>query len=343
MKNPQPFRSSSVQLLAILGLAVILSACRTVAPVSQIPKSLVDLHGRLSVKGNRIVDKNGEPIVLRGMSLYWSQWKGQFYNANAVKWLRDDWHCTVVRASMAVGAGGYLANPEREAQKIKVVVQAAIDLGIYVIIDWHAMREGSNTNTLQASQAFFEDLAKTYAKYPNVIYELWNEPLNNQDWSTVIKPYHEAVIPKIRAHDPNNLIVCGTQTWSQDVDKAARDPLKFSNVAYTLHFYAGTHRQSLRNKALSALTNGVAIFVTEWGNSPASGNGKIDLEEARRWLDFTDQNQLSWCNWSVADLAESSAALRPGADFNGGWTTNNISPSGMFVREELRAKNPAPP
>ena len=295
--------------------------------------SFVELHGRLAVKGNRVVDEHGKPVVLRGMSLYWSQWKGQFYNPQAIKWLRDDWHCTVVRAAMAVGS--YARDPETEKRKIQTVAEAAIDLGIYVIIDWHTDRD----NHQELSQAFFEEMAKQYGDKPNVIFEIWNEPLNKADWSTVIKPYHEAVIPRIRAHS-RNLIVCGTQTWSQDVDKASRDPLKFDNIAYTLHFYASTHRQSLRNKAAAALKNGAALFVTEWGASEASGNGRLDEAETRKWLDFLDQNQLSWCTWSIADLKETSAALRPGASPTGGWTDADISPAGKLVRAELREKNP---
>jgi len=172
-----------------------------------------------------------------------------------------------------------------------------------------------------------------------VIYELWNEPLNTHDWSTVIKPYHEEVIAAIRQVDPDNLIICGTQSWSQVVDKAARDPLTFDNVAYTLHFYTGTHRQSLRDNASEALQSGIALMVTEWGASEATGNGNLDREETRRWFDFMDENQLSWCTWSVADLTETSASLRPGASTEGGWKDEEISDSGKLVREELRAKN----
>lgn len=301
-------------------------------------ESPVQRHGQLAVKGNRIVDKDGQPVVLRGMSLYWSQWKGQFYNLEAIKWLRDDWHCSIIRASMAVGSGGYLANPEREKQKVKTAVQAAIDLGIYVIIDWHD--HNANRNSAQA-QSFFEEMAGTYGRFPNVIYETWNEPLREHDWRTVVKPYHEAIIPKIRAHDPRNLIVCGSSTWSQDVDTASEDPLKFENVAYTLHFYAGTHGQALRDKAARALRNGVALMVTEWGTSEATGSGKFAVDETREWWRFMEENQLSWCNWSVADLTETSAALRPGAAAAGGWSTNILSASGILVREELRSKNPA--
>jgi len=323
-------RPVSFSIAAILSISLFL-ACSGYAQ-----QSVVEKYGQLSVEGNRIVDKDGDPVVLRGMALYWSQWKGQFYNSDVVKWLRDDWHCTIVRTSMAVEAGGYLTNPEREKQKIKTVVQAAIDLGIYVIIDWHDHNAHRHT---RRAQAFFEEMAKAYGKYPNVIYEIWNEPLNRHDWSTVIKPYHQAIIPKIRAHDPNNIIVCGTQSWSQDVDKAAQDPLNFDNIAYSLHFYAATHKQSLRGKATDALDKGIALMVTEWGTSQANGGGKLDYKETEEWLDFLDKNSLSWCNWSVADLNETSVALKPGASATGNWMLDDLSPSGTLVREQLRNKS----
>ena len=298
---------------------------------------IVAKHGQLRVKGNRIVDKNGRPVALHGMSLFWSQWMGQYYNAEAVKWLRDDWGCTVVRAAMAVESGGYLRNPKREKQKVITVIQAAIDLGIYVVVDWHD--HNAHQHTRQA-RTFFAEVAKDYGKYPNIIYETWNEPLNKHDWRTVIKPYHEAVIPTIRAHDPDALIVCGTQTWSQDVDKAARHPLKFDNIAYSLHFYAATHKQSLRNKAAAALKAGVALMVTEWGTSEASGGGKLDYEETKKWLEFMDRHQLSWCNWSVADKRETSAALQPRANAKGRWPAKSLSRSGTLLRKALRARSP---
>ena len=109
-----------------------------------------------------------------------------------------------------------------------------------------------------------------------------------------------AVFPRIRAHDPDDLNICGPQTWTQDVDKASRDPVKFDNVAYTLHFYSSTHKQRLRDKVATALNNGIALMVTEWGASEASGNGYLDVEETRRWWDFLDKHHLSWGMWSVA-------------------------------------------
>jgi endoglucanase len=315
---------------------VALFALLAVAPAAA--ETPVERHGQLRVEGNRIVDAQGDPVVLRGMSLFWSQWAPQFYNRDAIGWLRDDWKVDVVRAAIAVHSGGYREHPERETKKAEAAIDAAVALGLYVIVDWHAHQPEP-----EAASRFFTHIARKYGHLPNIIYETWNEPLDTQDWSDVIKPFHLAVIPKIRELDPDALIVAGTQTWSQDVDKAAADPLPFANVAYTLHFYAGTHRQPLRDKAAAALARGAALFVTEWGTTPASGDGPLDLEETRKWWDFLEANRLSYLNWSIATKRESSAALLPGASRRGGWKESDISPSGRLVRDRLRAMHKSSP
>ncbi|MFA5729367.1 MAG: glycoside hydrolase family 5 protein, partial [Candidatus Neomarinimicrobiota bacterium] len=199
-----------------------------------VDSTFVEKHGLITVYDNYLIDKNYQPIVLRGMSLFWSQWKGEFYNYDCIKWLRDDWNCTVVRAAMGVESGGYLEHPASEKAKIKTVIEACIDLGIYVIVDWHD--HNAQEHRPQAI-AFFQEIAQEYGEYPNVIYEIFNEP-EQDNWNTVVKPYLSAVADSIRIIDPDNLIVVGTPTWSQDVDIASSNPLSQNNVAYALHFYA---------------------------------------------------------------------------------------------------------
>ena len=313
-------------------IAAFLLAFIAVPAAAETP---VERHGQLRVEGNRIVDKNGAPVVLRGMSLFWSQWEPQFYNEDAIRWLKSDWNVNVVRAAIAVHRGGYMEHPQAEMRKAEAAIEAAAKLGLYVIVDWHAHEPEP-----KAAGEFFAKLARKYGHLPNLIYETYNEPLREHGWAKVVKPFHMAVIPKIRAHDPDNLIVAGTPTWSQDVDVAANDPLPFNNVAYTLHFYAGTHQQELRDKAKAALDKGVALFVTEWGTTNADGDGPVAAEETRRWFDFMEANQLSYLNWSVATRREGSAALFTGASPKGGWPESMITPSGKFVREQLRTMNP---
>jgi len=321
----------TLSLLSCLGVLLVSAA---IDAKENADSSIVERAGRLQVKGNKIVDQHGRFVELHGMALYWSQWKGQFYNESSVQWLVDDWKCTVVRASMGVESGGYLTNPAAEKAKVTAVIDACINAGVYVIVDWHDHH--GQWHTAQAVE-FFEEIASTYGDYPNLIYEIYNEPLQIS-WKDSIKPYADTLVKHIRAIDPDNLILVGSSTWSQDVDIATANPVVDTNAAYTLHFYAATHKQSLRNKAATALNRGYAIFVSEFGTVTSSGNGTIDSAETDIWLKFLKDNKISWANWSVADLSETSAILLPGtgASQYGGWTDNQISPSGIYVRRKLR-------
>ncbi len=301
-------------------------------------QTVVQKYGRLRVEGNRIVDQSGAAVQLRGMSLYWSQWMPKYWNADTVRWLRDDWKITVIRAAMGVNGttDGYLVDPAAEKKRVAAVVDAAIELGIYVIIDWH---DHTASEHEAEARAFFAGMAERYGNAPNVLFETWNEPLR-VSWGGVIKPYHQAVVSAIRQHAPDSIIICGTRNWSQEVAEAAADPIPGTNIVYALHFYANTHKQSLRGKAQAALDQGAALFASEYGTTDASGKGTVNAAETRTWWDFLDRNKISHANWSVADLAESSAALVAGASARGGWPLAEIKESGQLVRSECIAKAP---
>jgi endoglucanase len=294
--------------------------------------NFVDQHGFLTVQGNQIVDKNKQPIQLRGMSLFWSHWSAQFWNKDVMATLKNDWKSTVVRAAMGIEDGGYLTNPQVEKDRVKLVVEQAVKLGLYVIIDWH---DHNAINHTDSAVAFFSEMAALYANTPNVIFEVYNEPVN-QSWDQV-KAYAETVIAAIRSKGAKNLVIVGSPMWSQRVDLAADNPVRDGNVAYTLHFYSATHKQELRDKAIYALNKGFALFVTEFGVCDASGNGAIDLAETDIWMAFMDKYKISWANWSVNDKAESASALKPGANPNGGWTAADLTVSGEYVKKKIMA------
>ncbi len=299
-------------------------------------KTIVEKYGHLSVKGNYMVSEYGDTVQLRGMSLFWSQWMGQYYNSDVVKWLRDDWKCTVIRAAMGVEMGGYLENPDTEKMKVLEVINAAISKGIYVIVDYHSHEAQKNP---AAAQRFFSEIAKKYGNVPNIIYEVYNEPLQATSWLKDIKPYAEGVLAKIRAYDSTNIVVVGTRQWSQLVSEAALNPIKDKKVMYTLHFYPGTHKQELRNEAQKALDMGIALFVTEYGTCDASGNSNFSPEETALWYAFLDAHKISYCNWSIADKAETASALVPGASMYGGWADYDLTPSGQLVKADMVLKN----
>jgi endoglucanase len=294
-------------------------------------------HGQLKVVGTHLVDQKGAPVQLKGMSSHGLQWFGGFMNYDSIKWLRDDWRADLVRAAMYTKAGGYIDNPSIE-RKTEEVVEAAIKLGMYVIIDWHILDDGNPNTYRQEAKAFFSKMARKYGKYPNVIYEIANEPNGNGvTWDAAIRPYAVDVVNTIRAIDPDNIVIVGTGMWDQMVVDASRNPLDEKNIVYALHFYAGGHDGKwIRGQAEQAIANGIALFVSEWGASHYDGGNGLYLDSAREWMAFLDQHKISWANWSLCDKDESSAALMPGASPHGGWKHHELSPSGRFVREAMR-------
>nr|4XZW_A Chain A, endo-glucanase chimera C10 [synthetic construct] len=300
-------------------------------------KTPVAKNGQLQVVGTALLNRDGKPFQLRGISTHGLQWFGQFANKDAFQTLRDDWKANVVRLAMYTdpNANGYIAQPEWLKAKVKEGVEAAKELGMYVIIDWHILNDNDPNLYKEQAKRFFAEMAREYGNTPNVIYEIANEPNGDVTWEEKIRPYADEVIRTIRSIDRDNLIIVGTGTWSQDVDDVASDPLPYKNIMYALHFYAGTHGQFLRDKANYALSKGTPIFVTEWGTSDASGDGGVFLDQSREWLKYLDSKTISWVNWSLCDKNEASAALRPGADPHGGWGDDHLSDSGRFIKAKL--------
>ena len=304
----------------------------------------VELHGQLHVTGTELRDASNKKVQLKGVSSMWLNWENDGYaeNLEGLKWLRNNWILSLIRAAMGVDPdGAYLstmnpekANPEKAKAQVTKIVDNAIAAGVYVLIDWHT--EKANEQTAE-SVAFFTEMATKYAGVPNVLYEPFNEP-TKLDWSTVLKPYHEAVVAAIRAVEPDSVIVLGTPNWSQDVDKAAQDPLVGKNLMYTLHFYACDHGSFLINKAKSALARGAALFVTEWGATKADGGteGEVCQEKSQTWMDFLNPLGISWAAWKFDNCPDSTCFLSSDAPVTGGWTSEYLHGEGLYVRARMQ-------
>lgn len=325
-----------------LALAIALVSCSKKVEPRQFlndKSSPVERHGALQVVGTQLCDKDGNPVQLCGMSSHGLHWHGKFANKNVIKWLRDDWNADLWRAAMYAGeSGGYVNNPAI-ANKVIDSIEAAKELGMYVIVDWHVLPERDPLLYVKKAEEFFEKIASAYADCPNIIYEICNEPNGKEvTWKDNIKPYAEKIIPIIRKHC-DNVIVVGTPVWSSDLLSAAKDPIKGQkNIMYTLHFYAGSHGASSRKVLKKALKKGLPVFVTEWGTTLASGDGGVFEKETLEWTRFMAKNKISWANWSVNNKGEDSGTLKfnKDRDAKGGWAESDLQPSGVLVRKILR-------
>lgn len=304
----------------------------TAAPVTV--SGGVSENGRLHVEGTRLVNERGEPVLLRGMSSHGLHWFPRFTSENSIRNTALA-GANLFRVAMYTGEGGYLSQPETVKKQLLSAVDAAISQDMYVILDWHILSDGNPSAHTAEAAAFFTEMAQRYRNSPAVLFEICNEPNGGVTWSGDVKPYAEKVIAAIRGQGADNVILIGSPTWSQDIDKAAADPVAGENLMYSLHFYAGTHGEWLRQRVDDCLNKGLPIFVSEWGTSRADGSGGVFLEESGVWLDFLEARGISWCNWSLCDKNETSAALKPGTSPDGTWTEADLTESGRFVFSRL--------
>lgn len=312
----------------------------------------VEEYGALKVEGTRLTSKKtGEAVQLRGVSTHGINWDVgyPYISKEAFQTLRDKYSVSAIRLAMYTTeyygycdkAGASESQSQVQSvlkQRIDTGVQAATELGMYVIIDWHVLNDQTPLKYKNEAKQFFKEISEKYASYDNVLYEICNEPNGGTGWED-IKKYANEVIPVIRENDGDAVIIVGTPNWSQDVDEASKSPLAYDNIMYTLHFYAATHKESYRDKLRTALNNGLPVMVTEYGVSEASGAGAINTAEAKKWLDLLDQNGISYFAWSLSNKAETASLLKAGTTKKSGWAKGDLSPAGKWVFKEYNARS----
>ncbi|MDE7396651.1 MAG: glycoside hydrolase family 5 protein [Muribaculum sp.] len=293
---------------------------------------------RLKVEGSVLKYENGETAVLTGPSLGWHSNWARFYNAGTITAFKDKWHANITRA--AIGAhpsgdviGTYDTDSVTAIKLMCEVIDAAIKENMYIICDWH-----SHENTIENAINFFSVITDRYGNCPNVLYEIWNEPLDIS-WQE-IKDYAEVLIPVIRKKAPDSVIIVGTPRWDQEIDAAAKSPLDYPNLLYSLHFYAGTHKDWLRSKAEDAISMSLPIIISECGAMDHTGDGPIDYTSWQEWIDFADANNLSVVMWDIADKNETCSMISPSASDNGmEWREDDIKEWGKLARNTIQARN----
>ena len=303
---------------------------------------------------------DGNEVVIQGMSLFWSTAgvndnlnEGYpYWTAAYVNQLVSRHNIQLIRAPMGVddawdGAPHYFSSNENQQFQqnlMDAVVEAAIKNDIYVIIDYHSHKANEN---VENAKTFFSRMAEKWGSYDNVIFEIFNEPIN-QSWST-IKSYAESVIAVIRAKGSDNLIVVGNPSWSSRPDdaKGSSNKINDNNVAYTFHFYAGvdyTNEGEVKHEtnnegshAVAAMAGGLSVFVTEWGASGPSGGGSFSSTRTKNWYDWMKTHKLSGANWAVSSKAEAASYFDGNVTATGTW---NHTDGGNWVNSNIFANLP---
>lgn len=325
-----------------------------VGPVSQYGMLMTGINsqneGRVYGSCNAYSNASGNEVQVKGMSLFWSNEKSQnrFWRNDVITGMVSQQGIQVIRAAMAVddqgwGNGHYFINGKTEYYQdlLDETVQAAIEQDIYVIIDYHSHTAVDNVGR---AKEFFKIQAKKWGSYPNVIFEIYNEPIckagqghgNSSNCTMItwpeIKAYANEVIPIIRRYS-DNLIVVGTPSWSGNPGAVVGNAITgYDNIAYTFHYYAGKNDgtdahnfNSMSADVNSVLGAGLSVFVTEWGTVGYGGDGAPSMANNPQWQTWMNLKKLSSANWNAGrnmtkDGAENSEYF---ADFD----VDNTSPA----------------
>lgn len=304
-----------------------------------IDKNSVTYNGWLKVDESDVTNEKGEKVQLRGISSHGIQWFYDLITYDNLKIMKEDWSCNVFRIAMYTNPddSGYIGSPEQMKEKVYNIVDMAIDLDMYVIIDWHVLNEKNPQIYQEEAKVFFSEVSEKYKDTPNVIYEICNEPNGNEaKWSENVKPYAEEIIPVIRKNSPNSLIIVGTPRWSSNIYAVVDDTLDFDNIVYACHFYAGSNGVGLRNDIDTLREKNIAVFVSECGITDASGDGDIYEDQFREWITFLDERKISWIFWSFSNKDEESSVLNPDYYLGAEGSINDyLSRTGVIVKELL--------
>ena len=347
-------RTMRERLLAfLLTLAVLISGC-AIQPLGEKAyaadtQTALQVHGQLAVNGTQIVDQNGQAFQLRGVSTHGINWDvGKPYvNQAAFQTIRDEWGANAIRLAMYTSEyNGYCTGGNQTELKglLRTGVDAAKNLGMYAIIDWHVLNDQNPLTYLEQAKTFWNETSATYKDYNNVLYEICNEP-NNCSWDD-IKSYANQIIPIIRANDPDAIIIVGTPSWSQlgmwgHTNEVADSPLTgYSNLVYTLHFYCAeaSHTQYLPAKVDYAVSKGLPVLVSEFGLSVASGDGAIDTNQADVWLNKLDGYKIGYFVWSLSNKAETASLIASSCSKTSGWTDSELTDAGRYIKSRYLAR-----
>lgn len=300
----------------------------------------IEKYGKLQVIGTNLCAEDGNPVQLKGPSTLGLVWYPEYINKDAFKTVKE-WGANIIRLAMYTAEeDGYLTDGDKAFTEdlIDKGVKYATELGMYVIIDWHILSDGNPMDSLEEAKIFFTKMTGKYKDYSNVIYEICNEPNGDNVTWDIVKQYADIIVPLIRKTCPDSIIMIGTPTWSQRVDHAVKNPVEGTNLMYSLHYYASSHKQALRDKLIDARSKGLPIFINEYSICDASGNGVLDYEEAEAWARLEDENLIGYIQWNLANRNETSSMVKVECTKVSDWEEADLTETGIYFKNRVSGK-----
>ncbi|MFZ5894841.1 MAG: cellulase family glycosylhydrolase [Myxococcota bacterium] len=305
---------------------------------------------RVHVEGATIKDPQGQTQILRGVSLIdigaQHVWRTSGVAGMIDRLTDTGWNTRIVRFPIYISAQPYpfsLTDPIARERYMTELLRPAVDYatkkGLYVIIDFHEIADITDREDAR-TQTFWRYMARQFADYPNVIYEVFNEPIRVGDaceladscWPA-FKERADRWVSLIREAAPSTLVLVGGPSWSQVIGPAATNPIADTNVAYVGHIYPFHVSSGFVEREIRACAAVHPVILTEWGygfdtaNPAADKAPYVDIVKA-----MADEFGMGYTAW-VADYEWGPPMFTDAAG-------TTLSDFGQFARDWLAAGPP---
>ncbi|MBB2976607.1 hypothetical protein FHX49_002186 [Microbacterium endophyticum] len=340
MKLSHRPRRIRVILAALAATALIAVSMPAVASADEdeAPAELPALH----VDGNWITNADGEEVTLQGVSVLAPEQNDlcTYCDSRPTSELIElaaEWGSGVVRLPVTeIGATTDLA--AYDAEYIAPYVEQAVELGVYLIIDLHLVRDyGDAAGGVPRSTVsrFWDYVAPIYGGVDNVIFEVFNEPINPANWDTW-KDYIQPVVDSIREDAPDTLILMGSPQWSTMLNGALTNPIEDDNTAYVFHIYPnqGSPTTALLDSKFGNAANQLAVVITEFGwNPPGEFSDSITAGTTTSWgvpfREYLDAHpSIGWQAWILDNFWKPQM-------FDYDWNLLGGEYQGQFIKDWL--------
>jgi hypothetical protein len=304
----------------------------------------------LTVQGPKIVDDQGQEILLKGLdrpSLEWNP-QGQHLSAEEIGTMKTKWNATVVRISLNQNywfSSQDASTPGSYKQIIDGVVASCIKNDMAVVLDLHWTENGhQNPMANKESLLFWKEVATAYKDFGTVIFEPFNEPygVTPEVWLHGNNQYagFQELVDEIRKTGAQNICIINGLDWAYDLSFVNdKFHVQGENLIYGSHPYNEklykdkNHHQStlLDENNFKGVLGIYPLIFTEFGvNDNAYFNAGDYQKIYQDILKFCNDHHVHYTAWAWWNEPGNPAF----PCLIGDWSGTPIN-GGVFIKEDM--------
>jgi len=305
----------------------------------------------ISVKGNKFVDPEGNPILFRGLSISDPDRIESLGHWNREHFVKcQEMGAKVVRIPIHPAAWRG-RTPAKYLELLDQAVEWCTELNMYIMLDWHSIgnlttgvyENPAYETTLQETYNFWRTLARHYAGHNTIAFwELFNEPTTYRgqlgpvvwdEWKKIC----ENEISIIRAYHPEAVVLVAGFDWAYDLTPIREAPINATNIGYVTHPYSNKRPRPWEPKwelDFGFAADTYPVVATEFGGATETGNARDGDQTPYgpsifRYLESKGISWVVWCfdpQWAPTLMSDWDYTLTPAGEYAKKIMTGIIKP-----------------